>query len=120
MLTEVYDLYNLEVYTQKGIYLGRISEIILDTDRNEIYELILSETNPVVVEESRSIGVPYRWVQSVSEIIVLKYFPGKIHIKQRPTRFRKKRRKLRVIKHRWGSHGTSRIPWEKTSGRRNQ
>lgn len=102
----------MEVYTQKGIYLGRTSEILMDMNKSKIYELILSETNPTMVDDSRSIGVPYRWVQTVSEIIVLRYFPGKIHVKYKPKRYRKKLRKLRVIKHRWGKHGTSRLPWE--------
>jgi len=117
MLTEITSLYNLEVYTQKGVYLGRIYEILLDTEKNAIYEVILGETNPTIVDESRDLGIPFRWVQSVSEVVVLKYFPGKIHIKPKLKRHRKKRRKLRVIKHRWGSHGTSRLPWE-SRGRR--
>lgn len=118
MLQEITSLYNLEVYTPKGVYLGRIYEVLVDTTKNMIYEVILEETNPTIVEESRSIGVPYRWVDSVSEIMVLKYFPGKIHIKAKPERYRRKRRKLRVIKKRWGDHGTSRLPYY-TRERRN-
>ena len=111
MLVEVTSLYNLEVYTQKGIYLGRIYEVLVDIQKNIIYEIILGETNPTIIDESSSVGVPFRWVQSVSEIVVLKYFPGKIHIKPKAKRFRQKRRKLRVIKRHWGKHGTSRLPW---------
>jgi sporulation protein YlmC with PRC-barrel domain len=111
MQIEVTSLYDLEVYTHKGIYLGRISEVLMDVKKNSVYELILSETNPNIIDESRTIGVPYRWVQSVSEVVVLKYFPGKIHIKPSLGRYRRKRRKLRVIKHRWGTHGTARLPW---------
>lgn len=119
MQIEVTSLYNLEVYTQKGLYLGRIYEIMVDVKKCAIYELILEETNPNVVEDSRSIGVPFRWVKSISEIVVLKYFPGKIHIRPKLQRYRQKRRKLRVIKHRWGDHGTSRLAWE-GRGRKNK
>ena len=112
MLIEITSLYNLEVYTQKGLYLGRVDEVLVDVNKNMIYELILGETNPTIVDESRTIGIPFRWVQTISEIVVLKYFPGKIHLKAKPARFRRKRRKLRVIKHRWGSHGASRLAWE--------
>jgi sporulation protein YlmC with PRC-barrel domain len=110
MQIEITSLYNLEVYTQKGLYLGRISEILVDMNKYAVYELILSETNPNIVEESRSIGIPYRWIKSISEIVVLKYFPGKIHIKGKLQRYRQKRRKLRVLKKR-GAHGISRMPW---------
>jgi len=112
MLVEATSLYDKEVYTQKGLYLGRVFEVLVDTNKNSIYELILGETNPTIVDDSRSIGIPYRWVQTVSEIVVLKYFPGKIHVKPKPARFRRKRRKLRVIKKRWGQHGVSRLAWE--------
>ena len=111
MLIEVTSLYNQEVYTPKGIYLGRVYEVYLDTAKSAIYELILEETNPSIVDESRSIGIPYRWVQTIKEIIVLRYFPGKIHVKPKPARYRKKRRKLRVIKRRRREHGVSREPW---------
>lgn len=112
MLVEITSLYSLEVYTQKGTYLGRVFEVLVDMKKSSVYELVLGETNPSIVDDSRSIGIPFRWVQSISEIIVLKYFPGKIHVKTRPRRYRKKRRKLRVVKHRWGGHGVSRLPWE--------
>ena len=121
MLVEITSLYNLEVYTPKGIYLGRIYEILVDVNKNNVYEVILEETNPTIVDDSRSIGVPFRWVDSVSEIVVLKYFPGKIHVKQklmRQHKRKKKRRKLRVIKERWGTHGVSRLPW-RAGGKRN-
>lgn len=111
MLTEITSLYNLEVYTPNGIYLGRIYEILVDTNKYNVYEVILEETNPTIIDDSRSIGVPFRWVESISEIVVLKYFPGKIHIKPKLARAYRKRRKLRVIKHRWGEHGVSRLPW---------
>jgi sporulation protein YlmC with PRC-barrel domain len=120
MQIEITSLYDLEVYTQKGLYLGRVSEILVDIKKSAVYELILSETNPNIVEDSRSIGIPYRWIKSISEIVVLKYFPGKIHIKAKLQRYRKKRRKLRVIKRRWGEHGTSRIPWEGRHKRKNR
>lgn len=112
MLAEITSLYEMEVYTHKGLYLGRIFDIIVDTNRSAVYELILSETNPNIVDDSRSIGIPYRWVQTVSEIVVLKYFPGKIHVKVKPARYRRKRRKLRVVKRKGPKHGVSRLPWD--------
>ena len=119
MQVEVTALYGLEVFTHKGIYLGRVMEVIVDINKNTIYEFILGETNPNIIEESHSVGIPFRWVQSIKEVVVLKYFPGKIHIKPKLKRYRNKRLKLRVVKQRWGSHGTSRTPWQKRSaGRR--
>jgi sporulation protein YlmC with PRC-barrel domain len=111
MQVEVDTLYNLEVYTPKGLYLGRISEILIDIKTSAVYEFILSDTNPTIVDDSRSIGIPFRWVSTIKEIVVLKYFPGKIHITQKLSRYRKKRRKLRVLKRKFKTYGVSREPW---------
>ena len=114
MLEETTELLGLEVFTHKGIYLGRVYDIQLDIANNKIYDLILSDTNPILVEESRDLGVPYRWVQSVKEVIVLRYFPGKVKLKPKELRRGKHRgrRKLRVVKKYYGDHGTSRTPWK--------
>ncbi|MCK5562286.1 MAG: PRC-barrel domain-containing protein [Thermoplasmata archaeon] len=112
MLVETTDLMGLEVFTHKGIYLGRVHDIQLDVANYRIYDLMLGETNPTLVEESRTLGVPYRWVQSVSEVIVLRYFPGKIKIKPRERVRHRGRRKLRVVRKDFGDHGVSRKPWK--------
>ena len=111
MLQEIFELYNLDVYTHKGIYLGRIHEVMVDLEKYQIYEIILGDTNQTIIDDGRSIGVPYRWIQSVSEVVVLRYFPGKVHVSYKPSRLRKKRRKLRVLKHSRFGHGVSRTPW---------
>ena len=111
MLGEVTDIYDLEVFTHKGIFLGIVQEVMIDTSTRKVYELILRDTNPTLVEESRSLAIPYRWVRSISNVVLLRYFPGKVKIK-RGGRQRRRRAKLRVIKRRWGEHGTSRQQWQ--------
>lgn len=111
-MLEVSNLFDIPVYTQKGKYLGKVYDVQLDITNNKIYELILSETNHELVEDARSVGVPYRWVRSVTDVIILKYFPGRIRIKPRSQKAWR-RRKLRVLKResRWGDHGVRRPAW---------
>jgi sporulation protein YlmC with PRC-barrel domain len=113
MMIEVSNLFDVPVYTHRGIYLGKVYDIQLDITNNKIYELIVSETNAELVEYSRNIGVPYRWVKSITDVIILKYFPGKIRIKAKTSKYYR-RRKLRVLKSesRWGQHGISRTSWK--------
>jgi sporulation protein YlmC with PRC-barrel domain len=112
MMIEVSNLFDVPVYTQKGIYLGKVYDVQLDITNNKIYELIVSETNSELVEYSRNIGVPYRWVRSITDVIILKHFPGKIRIKAKTDKAWR-RRKQRVLKRdtRWGDHGVSRHQW---------
>ncbi|UCH89509.1 MAG: PRC-barrel domain-containing protein [Thermoplasmata archaeon] len=112
MMVEVSNLFDVPVYTHKGIYLGRVYDIQLDITNSKIYEIILSDTNGELVEFSRNIGIPYRWVKSISDVIVLRYFPGKIRVKPKPDKAWR-RHKQRVLKSetRWGDHGVSRTKW---------
>jgi sporulation protein YlmC with PRC-barrel domain len=40
--------------------------------------MFISETNPLLVEGSKAVNVPYRWIQAVGDVIVLKYFPKRV------------------------------------------
>lgn len=78
MLDEISGLSNLSVYTSQGIHLGAVENLILDITNSKIDGLYIGSTNPNLVEGGVSVNLPYRWVQSVGEIIILRYFPGKI------------------------------------------
>jgi sporulation protein YlmC with PRC-barrel domain len=75
MLTELNDLVGMEVYTDKGISLGNIDDVILETDKCAVESVFISNPNPLVVENSYAIAVPFRWVDHIGDIVLLKYFP---------------------------------------------
>lgn len=115
MLTEITNIQNMEVITDKGLSLGRVEDAIIDLDNGEVYELFISETNPELVDDNANVGVPFRWIQSISTVILLKHFPGRIRRRQEieipalPVDGRK--RKLRVMKKDSGEGGLSRTGW---------
>ena len=117
MLTEIHNFQGMQVITDKGVNLGTVEDVIVDLDTNDIYELLITETNPDIVEEGVNVGVPFRWVQSISgdRIILLKYFPGRITRKNEITMpgviEDGRRRKLRVVKKGYGDGGIGRTGW---------
>lgn len=115
MLTEVTNLQGREVITDKGVSLGIIEDTILDLETGELYELLVTDTNEELVEEGVNVGVPYRWVQSIDRVVLLKHFPGRIKRKDQieiPTAASDgKRRKLRVVRQTHGEGGISRLGW---------
>lgn len=84
MLEEASELIGLQVYTNKGIYLGTVNNLVVDLYESKVQGLFISETNPLLVENSKAVNVPYRWVSSVGDIIILKYFPKKVALKKSP------------------------------------
>ena len=78
MLEEAGNLINLEVYTQNGIFVGCVSNLVVDPNNNKVDGIFIEETNPAVVDRSVSINIPFRWVQSVGDIIILRAFPDRV------------------------------------------
>ncbi len=76
MMTEVTELVGLEIYTDKGYLLGTIEDVSMDVDIQSVAGLYVSKTNPLLVEDGVSVLVPYRWVKSVGDVILLKKFPS--------------------------------------------
>jgi sporulation protein YlmC with PRC-barrel domain len=84
MLEEISELIGLQVYTSKGIYLGNVNNIIIDINTAKVDGVFISETNPLLVEDSKNVSVPFRWIQSIGDIVILRFFPGRVAIKTEP------------------------------------
>jgi len=80
MLEEVTSLLGLQIYTNYGVFIGVINNIILDISKHRVQSLYVEETNPTLVEDSRSITIPYRWVQYVGDIVLLRHFPEHVEL----------------------------------------
>jgi len=80
MLEEVSEMIGLQVYTKKGMFLGTVNNVVMDMEEGELYGLFVGDTNPLLVEDSKSVNVPYRWVSSVGDIVLLRYFPKRVSI----------------------------------------
>lgn len=85
MLEEISEIIGLQVYTNNGVFLGNVNNLVVDVDNGSVDGLFVGETNPLLVEGSRAVSVPYRWVQSVGDIVVLRYFPKRVSLKKTPT-----------------------------------
>ncbi len=82
MLEEVSELIGLQVYTNNGVFLGNVNNLVVDVDNGQVEGVFVGETNPLLVEGSRAVSIPYRWVQSVGDVIILRYFPKRVSIKK--------------------------------------
>ena len=82
MLEEASELIGLQVYTNQGIYLGDVSNLVVEVDDNKVQGLFISNTNPMLVEESKAVNVPFRWIGAMGDVIILKYFPKRVALKK--------------------------------------
>ncbi len=82
MIEEASELMGLQVYTSNGVFLGNVNNLVIDLENKKVEGLFIGETNPLLVEDSKAVNVPYRWIQSVGDIILLKYFPKRVTSKK--------------------------------------
>jgi len=75
---EVTSFLKLPVYTREGKYVGHVKNVFLDVDEKKVNGLLVTNTNPSLVEGSVDVSVPYRWVNAVSDIVILSNFPEKV------------------------------------------
>ncbi len=78
MLEEASELIGMQVYTDKGLFLGNINNLIIDLDGARIDGLFVHDTNPMLVDGSKAVSVPYRWIQAIGDVVILKYFPKRV------------------------------------------
>lgn len=86
MLEEVTSLLGLQIYTHFGVFVGMVNNVIVDVKKHRAESIFVEETNPSLVEASRSITIPYRWVQNVGDIIILKHFPEHVELTEEQRR----------------------------------
>jgi sporulation protein YlmC with PRC-barrel domain len=92
MMTELLEIIGLEVYTDEALYLGSVDNIVVDTESMKIDGIYVQHTNPLLVEDARSVLIPYRWISSVGDMVLLKHFPSYVSVGGRD-----KVRKLRKL-----------------------
>ena len=86
MLVEMTELLGRQIYTPDGRLLGDVDNLVVDVESSKLDGLFVSESSPLLVDESRAINVPYRWVAAVNDVILLKYFPKRVNVKKGASR----------------------------------
>ncbi len=74
MRAEISTLFGLNVYTDKGVYIGKVNDVILDPNESKITGLAMGKINDKLfnVEGNKGIILPYRWVIAVADVILIK------------------------------------------------
>ena len=80
MLNEASRLSGLTVYSRNGQRLGVVHDLLLDTTQRVVSALLITGTKPELVKDGANIIIPYRWVQDLDDVVILRYFPEKLDL----------------------------------------
>jgi len=75
-------IYDMDIYTDGGKYLGRVKDIILDLEKGEVHRITLEPLNFLISKEEwkRIItekSLLYKSVRSVEDVVVVSESPKK-------------------------------------------
>jgi sporulation protein YlmC with PRC-barrel domain len=82
MLEEASEIIGMQVYTPNGVFLGNVNNLVVDVEERKVDGLFVSESNPLLVEDSKAVNVPFRWIQAIGDIVLLKYFPKRVNARR--------------------------------------
>jgi len=78
VLNEASRLPGLTVYTRNGERLGVVHDVLFDTAQRIVAALLITGTTPRLVKGGANIIIPYRWVQNLDDVVILRHFPKKL------------------------------------------
>ncbi|MGB0394609.1 MAG: PRC-barrel domain-containing protein [Candidatus Poseidoniaceae archaeon] len=68
-------LSGLQVYLPNGRLLGVVHDAVVEHASLSCTHLFVKDTPDDLVEGSIHIAVPWRWVRSISDVVILRWFP---------------------------------------------
>ena len=73
MIADITSFFDLNVYTDKGKYVGRVNDVQLEANERKVSGLALVNINTDMFEvDTKGVIIPYRWVLAASDIIIIK------------------------------------------------
>ena len=75
MEIELSSLYGQDIYTDRGVYVGKIEDVSVDIKEKRISGLAVRNITPYAFKVGKKKGViiPYRWVTAIGDIVLIKH-----------------------------------------------
>ncbi len=85
MEIELSSLYGQDMYTDRGVYIGKIEDVSVDIKEKRISGLAVKNINPNAFDVGKRKGViiPYRWVTAIGDIVLIKHVRSRVAEKER-------------------------------------
>ncbi|NLL94360.1 MAG: photosystem reaction center subunit H [Thermoplasmatales archaeon] len=78
MLEETDNIIGMEIYTPDGVFVGCVTDVVLNVTDGRADGLFVAEPSPVVAEPGVTLGIPFEWVSGIGDVVILDRFPGRV------------------------------------------
>ncbi len=76
----IHEMFGKDVFTSKGVYCGKVSDIELDLSRFKVRSLVIEASKESflgkLVKGKKGIIIPYPMVVAIGDIVIIKHITG--------------------------------------------
>jgi sporulation protein YlmC with PRC-barrel domain len=78
METQITELFGLQIYTDKGMFIGEVEDVVLDVDSKKMEALVVGKVNDQLFElkSFKGLKIPYRIISAIDDIVLIRHLPG--------------------------------------------
>jgi sporulation protein YlmC with PRC-barrel domain len=78
METQITDLFGLHIYTDKGMFIGEVEDVLIDVEQKKIDSLVVGKVNEELFElkNFKGLKIPYRIISAIDDIVLIRHLPG--------------------------------------------
>jgi sporulation protein YlmC with PRC-barrel domain len=78
MRTQITELFGLNVYTDKAVYVGSVDDVVIDVDAKKIDSLAVGNLNPEIgeIKGYKGMQIPFRIIKSIGDVVLIRHIPG--------------------------------------------
>jgi len=78
MENQITDLFGLQIYTDKGMFIGEVEDVVIDVDAKKIESIVAGKVNDQLFEMKnfKGVKIPYRIISAIDDIVLIRHLPG--------------------------------------------
>ncbi len=78
METQITELFGLQIYTDKGMFIGEVEDVVLDVDSKKMEALVVGKVNDQLFElkSFKGLKIPNRIISAIDDIVLIRHLPG--------------------------------------------
>jgi sporulation protein YlmC with PRC-barrel domain len=78
MQTQITELFGLLIYTDKGMFVGEVEDVIMDVDQKKMEAIVVGKVNDQLVDlkNFKGLKIPYRIISAIDDIVLIRHLPG--------------------------------------------
>ena len=78
MESQITELFGLQIYTDKGMFVGEVDDVVIDVDNKKIESIVVGKDNDQLFElkNYKGLKIPYRIISAIDDIVLIRHLPG--------------------------------------------